>query len=363
MTKNSSVDAAMIGAEFSKSFPGHGRFKGVVVSADNGMYQVQYPKDGDEEELTAAELAKLIPKTAKKAIRPVEDEEARITPVGGSKRGGRGGVRVKKINYSELSDEGSEYEDDKDAKDEDDEDEEEEYQPSSNKRKGAQQSDTDDDDEDDNDDAYLPAAKRPRVQQSTGKARAKPRGRGPKLRSVLESLDKKQLVDLVVALANDDDAGDGSSSIDARVRELMPEPDVGVDALVVLKNKIYRAFPYSRYGSSRDNYSYNRVSPAITAFKKEFNAKLTSLNKGGSPIPTLRFIVAAAGVVDGLPCFDREEKNKYKAVMNTRLFKTGTAAIKKASKADAAADLSPYQEAIGKLDPENATKNNNGNGE
>jgi hypothetical protein len=60
--KMTTLDLAVIGTHIEKKFPGHGVFKGKVISADNGFYQVQY-SDGDEEELSPVELAKLLPKS------------------------------------------------------------------------------------------------------------------------------------------------------------------------------------------------------------------------------------------------------------------------------------------------------------
>jgi len=313
------LDPAVIGTHIEKKFPGHGVFKGKVISADNGFYQVQY-SDGDEEELSPVELAKLLPKTAAKAANPATAEDAGITPDGETKT--EAGPRVRKrMNYSELSDEENGASDDGD--------EAEAYKPEKQKRRldeSPRQTSS-------------AAAKKPR-------AKGKSRSKGPKLCNVLDSLDKKQLIGLIVGLTEDD--GD----LEQKVREAMPEPDVDVSGLTVLRNKIFRAFPYSRYGSSRDNYAYNRVSPHIQTFKKEFNSKLTALQKSAAHEPTLKFIEAAVGLVDGLPSFDNSEKNKYITQLQTKMYKIGMATIKKASKNGDVSDVSHFQEVVDGLAPQ-----------
>ena len=76
---------SVIGTHIEKKFPGHGVFKGKVISADNGFYQVQY-SDGDEEELSPVELAKLLPKSmsgtrsnGKRLAEPLAEEKPKRT--------------------------------------------------------------------------------------------------------------------------------------------------------------------------------------------------------------------------------------------------------------------------------------------
>uniref|UniRef100_A0A7S3LDQ4 PTM/DIR17-like Tudor domain-containing protein n=1 Tax=Amphora coffeiformis TaxID=265554 RepID=A0A7S3LDQ4_9STRA len=48
-----------VGTTFAKVFPGHGTFMGQIESFDGVHYHVVYPRDGDQEDLTEAELDEL----------------------------------------------------------------------------------------------------------------------------------------------------------------------------------------------------------------------------------------------------------------------------------------------------------------
>lgn len=53
------------------------------------------------------------------------------------------------------------------------------------------------------------------------------------------------------------------------LRGLIPEPDLSEleEKLKYLERNIYKAFPYTRYGSSRDAFCYRRVNTHLAAFK------------------------------------------------------------------------------------------------
>jgi len=337
----------LVGASIEKTFPGYGTFSGTVLSAGRGFYQVRY-SDGDQEELTMRELKKLIqlPKTAKKTHQRSSDGNT-CTPVDETRVSK---TRVSKtINYAELSDDsGGDSDCEKDA----------EHKPiRRRKRKQVNsldktQSECDEDfkpadegqSECDDDDNFKPKQQTKKTKLTTKSAQSKgSKSKGPKLRLVLGSLDKSQLVDLIERLTNSD------AGLEERIREAMPEPDLNLEKLTTLKNKIFRAFPYSRWGSSRDNYAYNRVSPHIQTFKKEFNAKLASLQKSGAHEPTLKFIKEAVPLVNSLPHFDNEDKNKYIGQMKTKMHKVGTVMIKKAIKAGD--DITQFQQTVDGLAP------------
>lgn len=53
------------------------------------------------------------------------------------------------------------------------------------------------------------------------------------------------------------------------IRGLIPEPDLTEleEKLKYLQRNIYKSFPYTRYGSSRDAFCYRRVNTHLAAFK------------------------------------------------------------------------------------------------
>lgn len=53
------------------------------------------------------------------------------------------------------------------------------------------------------------------------------------------------------------------------LRSLIPEPDLKEleERLKRLQRNIYKSFPYTRYGSSRDAFCYRRVNTHLTTFK------------------------------------------------------------------------------------------------
>lgn len=61
----------------------------------------------------------------------------------------------------------------------------------------------------------------------------------------------------------------GFSFLYKELRGLIPEPDLSEleEKLKYLERNIYKAFPYTRYGSSRDAFCYRRVNTHLAAFK------------------------------------------------------------------------------------------------
>ena len=62
---------------------------------------------------------------------------------------------------------------------------------------------------------------------------------------------------------------DGFAFFLKELRGLIPEPDLSEleEKLKYLERNIYKSFPYTRYGSSRDAFCYRRVNTHLAAFK------------------------------------------------------------------------------------------------
>jgi len=135
-----------------------------------------------------------------------------------------------------------------DEEDEEDEEESEEEEESS---------------EDDKKKPRKPAAKKSK------KAPAAPKVVRPTLRNALGSMSHPTLVKMVQQFFEDN-----HPELKDEFLNCVPPPsidEVGSELNKLLR-AVDRAFPNTRYGSSRDNYSYKRVAGPLRTYKASFNA-------------------------------------------------------------------------------------------
>ncbi|XP_070548257.1 uncharacterized protein [Ptychodera flava] len=128
------------------------------------------------------------------------------------------------------------------------------------------------------------------------------------LSTQLGGLTRQQLVDMMVSLK------DSHPELEQEIRELMPAPDLTSmeQRLDSLQHNIYKAFPYTRWGSSRDAFCYRRVKVHLTAFKKECVDQGKTLMKSEFWETVIDYALMAWKFVEKLPDWDNPAHNGLK---------------------------------------------------
>ena len=134
------------------------------------------------------------------------------------------------------------------------------------------------------------------------------------IQDLMQTLDKEQLVSLVVSLVT------RHPGIKDAVAALIPRPslDSVTNALLAAEKRLSEAFPYSKLGPDRSDYAYNRVKPHI----EELQAMLThymdfftlprafpSHLQHEYPALAFGYLHVATSVVHRLPIWQNEERN------------------------------------------------------
>lgn len=131
----------------------------------------------------------------------------------------------------------------------------------------------------------------------------------PALSVTLNGLTKAQLVELVNTLVSE-----RHPDLEQELRSLVPEPDLTEleKKLEYLQRNIYKSFPYTRYGSSRDAFCYRRVNTHLAAFKKECVNQGNTLVSSQLWESSVNYVLMAWKYVDGMPNWDNPAHNKSK---------------------------------------------------
>ncbi|KAL9965410.1 hypothetical protein ACROYT_G029209 [Oculina patagonica] len=131
----------------------------------------------------------------------------------------------------------------------------------------------------------------------------------PALSVTLNGLTKAQLVDLVNTLV-----AERHPDLEQELRGLIPEPDLTEleEKLNYLQRNIYKSFPNTRFGSSRDAFCYRRVNTHLAAFKKECVNQGQTLLDSQLWESTVNYVLMAWSFVDGMPDWDNPSHNKSK---------------------------------------------------
>ena len=82
-----------------------------------------------------------------------------------------------------------------------------------------------------------------------------------------------------------------------------------------LLKKVFTAFPHSRWGSSTDHYSYNRVRPVQANFIAAVKKPLTPLSTGKQWKELLEYLIGAIKLSGDLPDWNQEADCKSKNVL------------------------------------------------
>lgn len=169
---------------------------------------------------------------------------------------------------------------------------------------------TEEEDGEDDDDLHEPEEKTPRKRASTGGSKTPKTARKKTISKTamtktLKSLTQAQLVELVCNIV------ERHPDFKEEFESMLPHADVGslLKALSVERNRIHRAFPNSRFGSSGDSFCFRRVRPSIGAFKAFFTRQLLPLGTSQRWDDFNLYITEAAKILDTLPVWDHASSN------------------------------------------------------
>ncbi len=121
----------------------------------------------------------------------------------------------------------------------------------------------------------------------------------------MKGLSNAQLIELFGQIMSED------SSLEKRVSELMPQPDLGPmeEKLAHLKRNIFRTLPNTRLESRTDSLAFNRVHTHLLALKKAVTDQGKRLVDARQWASVVDHAVMAWGYVKGTPVWDNPQHN------------------------------------------------------
>jgi len=152
----------------------------------------------------------------------------------------------------------------------------------------------------------------------------KPRHKVTPLESALNPLSKEQFVGIVCSFFQK------HPEFEDEIMGMLPQPDQTeiFKELEKLERQYGRLFPNTRFGSSHDNYSYNRVVKGLGPFKKKLLDHGVHLKASKSWVPLLNYVGRAITFAVDMPQWDNEEKNKSRNSAIKSVDSYGKAAVK-----------------------------------
>ncbi|CAO3568418.1 unnamed protein product [Mortierella alpina] len=132
---------------------------------------------------------------------------------------------------------------------------------------------------------------------------------------LIAPLTPSQLVNLISTLV------EGHPQLLEEITHLVPRPTVAAvqPMLVALEAKLQAAFPYTKWGPGSDDYSFNRVKPALEELVEtlvDYTSHFTSPPE--FPTTSFSFLHIATEFCHRLPNWDTAANNEHK----TNLYKT-----------------------------------------
>ncbi|CAG8590341.1 2681_t:CDS:2 [Gigaspora margarita] len=136
------------------------------------------------------------------------------------------------------------------------------------------------------------------------------------LSKLLATLDKPQLLSLINNLI------DTHPNLQSEIASNIPRPTIQsvTNILTSLEKKYQDSFPYTKWGHSKDDYSFNRVKPALLELKGailDYAAHFTSPDE--FPINTFTFLHLATNYTHRLPDWDNSTHNELKHEIYVKL--------------------------------------------
>ncbi|KAF9429532.1 Tethering factor for nuclear proteasome sts1 [Podila epigama] len=145
---------------------------------------------------------------------------------------------------------------------------------------------------------------------------------------LIATLNVSQLVNLISTMV------ESHPSLAEEIAELVPRPTVSsVETLLSsLETKLQDAFPYTKWGPGRDDYSFNRVRPALEEFVEtliDYTSHFTSPPE--FPTTSFAFLHIATEFAHRLPVWDNAIHNEHKTELMKTLSEYWIKAIQDAS--------------------------------
>jgi len=144
------------------------------------------------------------------------------------------------------------------------------------------------------------------------------------LSKLLATLDKPQLLSLINNLI------DSHPHLQSEIALNIPRPTIHsvTNVLNCMEKKYQDSFPYSKWGQVKDDYSFNRVKPAIMELKGailDYAAHFTSTEE--FPTTTFSFLHLATSITQRLPDWENHLHNELKRDLYIKLAEYWTKAI------------------------------------
>ncbi|CAG8478262.1 9185_t:CDS:2 [Ambispora gerdemannii] len=145
---------------------------------------------------------------------------------------------------------------------------------------------------------------------------------------LLATLDKPQLLTLINNLV------DTHPHLQSEIASNIPRPTIQsvTSTLNGLEKRLQESFPYTKWGPKEDDYSFNRVKPAIVEMKNailDYAAHFTSPEE--FPTTTFTFLHLATSYAQRLPNWGNNLHNELKRDLLTKLADDWKKAINSAS--------------------------------
>ncbi|KAF9290673.1 Tethering factor for nuclear proteasome sts1 [Mortierella alpina] len=154
-----------------------------------------------------------------------------------------------------------------------------------------------------------------------------------RVRTTAERVAKKKTVNkLIVNLINT--LVEGHPQLLEEITHLVPRPTVAAvqPMLASLEAKLQEAFPYTKWGPGRDDYSFNRVKPALEELVEtlvDYTSHFTSPSE--FPTTSFSFLHIATEFCHRLPNWDTAANNEHKSNLYKTLAEYWIKAIQDAS--------------------------------
>ncbi|KXS09171.1 hypothetical protein M427DRAFT_64633 [Gonapodya prolifera JEL478] len=136
----------------------------------------------------------------------------------------------------------------------------------------------------------------------------------PSLADTLANLEKPDLLNILSQLLR------SNPQLTPQISALLPLPTIQstTSLLATLEKRLSDAFPYSKFGQDRSDYSFNRVRPVLTELKQSILHYLLHFTNPASypehirhefPATSMSYIHIATTLVHRLPRWDNPERN------------------------------------------------------
>eukprot|EP00483_Globobulimina_turgida_P009384 UN09403 len=126
--------------------------------------------------------------------------------------------------------------------------------------------------------------------------------------SRLNACDKNQIIAALQLLLNKQE---NATELTKEFEELLPKPSLKnvFKRHSVLINAISKAQPYTRYGSSRDNFCFKRCRSSVNSAKKAIIADGKNIMQSKDWDTCLEYLIVESKNINKFPVWDTESNN------------------------------------------------------